>query len=317
MAEFEFCPVFVLGFPRSGTTLLASRLGAGESVLVLPEMNFCRDLLDLQIPDIRAARVVVDQLRRNFRFRALDIEPNTGPFVEALMDADKRERIWFILRTYAEQHSLVPKLRNRVLWVEHSPGNVRSVRLFMSLFPDSKYIHICRDPRGVYSSMSRLEDWNTPHPLEFSRRWLSIVSTAHRQSVTNPDRVTEINYESLLSNPELELQRICAFVSCSYAESMIDSGGIHIGSYSRMQHALVHGRLSQDRANAWKESLRPRDAEVIHAVCMEWMAFYEYVSLEAPPRYPSRQEVRRYQIRALARAPMAKIKRVIRNLKVR
>jgi hypothetical protein len=103
-----------------------------------------------------------------------------------------------------------------------SPPHLGRVRVLLELFPEAKFIHICRDPYKVYLSTKHM--WHTgfsmshlqkpcPQALEdIILSWYTeLYSLFDRdRDLIPPGNLCEVKYEDLVSNPLESLQNIYA-----------------------------------------------------------------------------------------------------------
>lgn len=136
-------PVFLIGFPRSGTTLLGQMLGSHPSVETLDESeNFSDATNALLLPQ-----------------PALGSWPDldAGP-VDAL-----RAKYW----SRAEQ--ALGHAPARPVFVDKMPMNIVALPLIRLLFPDAKVLLILRDPRDVVMSCFKQRFAPNPATVQFLR----------------------------------------------------------------------------------------------------------------------------------------------------
>ncbi|HCH63611.1 MAG TPA: hypothetical protein DFR83_12465 [Deltaproteobacteria bacterium] len=120
-------PVFVVGFPRSGTTLLERILGAHPDLQATDEMS------------------VTDQLFAQWN----ELLPGVAAYPDGLLaleEAHRRKlrRHWFTL-VQAERPQLNPQLRV----IDKLPLNLVHLPLLHAIFPESPKIVLLRDPRDT------------------------------------------------------------------------------------------------------------------------------------------------------------------------
>jgi hypothetical protein len=150
-------PVFVVGAPRSGTTLLAAMLNAHRRLACGNETHFFEGL----------SGAVVDHLtdRRHWPRRACDYVSRLKHVGKTMFDlyqvdsegyatalARERPSISAILTSFMTIHLAQTR---KVRWVEKTPGHLKRFRLIREHFPDSPVICIFRDPRDVALSLVR------------------------------------------------------------------------------------------------------------------------------------------------------------------
>jgi hypothetical protein len=120
------------------------------------------------------------------------------------------------------------------------------------LWPNARFIHLIRDPRDVARSvlekrwagnLYHAADWWT----EAERCWGVL------KSKLPPERYVEVRYEDLVTDPEAELARVCAFIGVPFAPSMLEY------QKSAPQYPKPDARL----ALQWKKRMTPDEIAVI------------------------------------------------------
>lgn len=194
-------PVFLVGFPRSGTTLLDQILSSHPGIVVLEER---------------------DVLRPALQEHALT---EAGMEHAARLDADARRRhqtrYWQAAEKLLEQ-----PLAGRLL-VDKLPLYTIFIPLITNFFPSARFIFAVRDPRDVVlSCFTRSFGLN-----EAMRHFLSLESTAAYYGAVMdlgiasleamPDRMLRLRYEALVADPEAETRRLCTFLDLEWREELL------------------------------------------------------------------------------------------------
>lgn len=193
--------VFLIGFPRSGTTLLEQVLASHSDVVSLEEAgaldtlaeDFLRDGAGLdRLAGLQGAELAV---QRSFYWAAV---ANAG--------IDTRDRV------------LLDKL----------PLNTLKLPLIGRLFPTARVLFAERDPRDVVLSCFRRNFGLNPAMMEFT----SLETTAlfydsvMRMAEAWCDLVTQpllrVRYESLVTDFEAVVRRICAFIEIGWQDGLTD-----------------------------------------------------------------------------------------------
>jgi hypothetical protein len=210
--------VFLVGCPRSGTTLLQALLGAHKDIASFPESHI--------FTQGRLARLVPGWIARR----------NLERFARAVEAGSIYTRRRFALRPQEYRLDLfciLDKLtleRQKRLWVEKTPEHVLFIPEIRALAPHSKFIHIIRDGRAVVASLfevtrTHADVWGRPWrgPMSLERcidAWNSSVTASSIAMDTGSDGIV-VNYERLTTDPALELQRLCEFLALSYEPQML------------------------------------------------------------------------------------------------
>jgi len=191
--------VFLLGFMRSGTTLLEQVLASHPKVVALEEIGTLSPLSD-------------KYMRSNQGLEDLcDIDG------DALEEA--RASYWERVR----KHS--PDIAGKVL-VDKQPFNTLRLPLIAKLFPDAKILFAIRDPRDVVFSCYRRPFWVNTTMFEFleledaANMYSSImaVSEIYREKLTL--NLLDHYYEDMVSDFEPRVRAVCDFIGLEWADSM-------------------------------------------------------------------------------------------------
>lgn len=220
--------MFIVGCPRSGTTLLKRVLNAHSELAITPETHWIprrlRDGRGLD-PDGVVEPELVPLLFEYFRF------PRLGVGEHELL------RLVAHGLTYAEFVSAIfdayGRARGKNVVGDKSPPYVREIPLLHALWPEARFVHIIRDGRDVCLSAV---NWAT-QAERFAERfptWLEDpISTAafwwKRQvaigqsdgAALGPELYVEVLYEDLVHAPEETSKRLCAFLGLPYEEQML------------------------------------------------------------------------------------------------
>lgn len=181
-------PIFIVGMPRSGTTLVESILAAHSKVYGAGEVLFGAKLLELFLEQAKArpevpATDIIEQYREEWR------------------------------KTYLD--SLPPPPNEEQIVTDKLPTNFLGVGLLVHLFPEAHFIHTSRDPLDTgwsifrhsfpraYSFAHRLEDIG--HYYNEYLRLMAFWKAAF------PDLLHTVVYEELTANPEVKSRGLVEF----------------------------------------------------------------------------------------------------------
>jgi tetratricopeptide (TPR) repeat protein len=189
--------VFLMGFARSGTTLLEQVLGAHPDVVDLDEQPTLADT------------------QRDF------LEASDGPErLQRLDDADRtarRETYWASVRSFGVE----PEAK---VFVDKQPLAGLMLPAISVLFPEAKVLFAVRDPRDVVLSCFRRGFEMNPAMYEFTglERAARFYDAAMRFSALARERsalgVHEVRYERLVADFEAETRAVCGFLGLDWSE---------------------------------------------------------------------------------------------------
>jgi tetratricopeptide (TPR) repeat protein len=245
---------FVLGFMRSGTTLLATVLASHAQVLAIDE----RELLT------EPARAFLLNDAGLDRLAALD-----GNEI-----ARRQSAYWNSVRDAGL------KVAGKV-FVDKMPFNSLRMPLIAGLFPAARVLFAIRDPRDVVLSCFRRRFDMTPYSFEFLRledcaRFYASVMTLieqYRQKLSLD--VLEYRYEDMIARYDSTLRDVCDFLGLEWSDSLRDFSAA-AGTIDRRSASAVQVRrgLYPDAVGQWRR-YREQLAPVL-PVLQPWVERFGY-----------------------------------------
>lgn len=256
-------PFFIVGSPRSGTTLLRAMLEGHPLLAVPPESHFIVGLAPRRLRKVRGSTSLektFDDILGHQRFQNWDLDVS-----------HVRERVWrsapttyselidAVFRSYAEAHG-------KSRWGDKTPGYVSHLPTLERLFPTAKFIHIIRDGREAAASMAEMP-WGPRSPVSGAFWWRSKVERGRAFGrLLSVERYFELRLEDLIEDPEGRLQEICAFLGEQYSPEMLDYPTRKADRVSRPGNRHLT-KPPTPRLRDWKAGLSAREQRAIDAVC--------------------------------------------------
>ncbi len=114
------------------------------------------------------------------------------------------------------------ELESKEFFIEDNTWSILYADSLFELFPNSKLIHIIRDPRDVVSSLMK-QRWS-PDNLEDVVDWYGNIMKKWlvNRSKIDAERVLEIRLEDLLANKREVILQMCQFSNIEFEERMMD-----------------------------------------------------------------------------------------------
>ena len=271
---------FIVGAPRSGTTLVQSALSAHPRLHVPPETEFF--LKFDSPPDPGApAREWDEYFGRWFSSDAwTDQGLSEREFREAALATDRSARSIFLalMRTHAERAGK-PRIG------EKSPHHCRRVRRILRAFPDARFIHVVRDPRDVVASRLNVP-WTRQSAIGLARSWCGIIREHERLAAELPEeRYTSVRYEDFVSDPEPSARRLCAFLGEDYDPAVLADrdrvGGTHASREAAWKDN-VRNPITRASVGRFRSALTPRQVRGVERTLGPLLDRYV-----GPPEQPS------------------------------
>jgi hypothetical protein len=220
---------FVVGCPRSGTTLLQRFVDAHPEIAMLDEalwMPSHSERRKLLTPDGRVTPALVARLLARRQFDRMGIGRDE---VHALVGAEGGMRYADLVTALYDRYA---KTRGKPLVADKIPRYVRRIRTLHALWPTARFIHLIRDGRDValsFMSWPKAEAIARPWPTWQEDKvtttalwWERSVRLGREQGAAlGGDHYRELRYETLLASPARECEALCAFLELPYASAML------------------------------------------------------------------------------------------------
>jgi tetratricopeptide (TPR) repeat protein len=246
--------VFLLGFPRSGTTLIESVLAGHPSVTTLEE----RDTLG------SAVRAYMDAPEGLKRLAAADGR-ELGAF---------RDDYWARVRGFG----IEPK---GAIFIDKNPFNTLKLPLIYKLFPDAKLIFALRDPRDVVLSCFRRRFNLNPSTYELLD--LTCAAAFYDQTMRFWEAIRQkqeldergLVYESLVADFEAEARATCEFIGADWRPELADfAGRAQRGGVASASSEQIARGLFSEGAGQWRR-YRAELAPIL-PILAPWVARFGY-----------------------------------------
>jgi tetratricopeptide (TPR) repeat protein len=224
--------VFLIGFPRSGTTLLEVVLDGHP-----------------QIASIEEHELLTDAVLRFMR-EPLDLDPLAGADESRLRAV--RAAYWNgVRRTGVDIAGKV--------FIDKHPLNTLKLPLIAKLFPRAKVLFACRDPREVVLSCFRRRFKMNPAMYELltlpgaAAFYDAVMSFAEQVRPLLGLDWQVVRYENVVADLAGEMRAICEFLGLDWVEGMGDfAGRVRAREHSTPSTAQLSRGLDQSGIDQWR-----------------------------------------------------------------
>lgn len=213
-------PVFVVGMPRSGTTLMRSILNAHSSLALAPETHFINHWMQVHRHTNLREPAEFDRLWNayvktvQFGWLGLDAD-TTKQRIYAAGTPTFQSVFTALIDGFAERQG---KQRSG----EKTPDNYRYLDLLFGWYPTGRAIYMLRDPRAVVASFKALDQPWTDKPTEvIAARWRRAAERAERSA--EDERVLLVHYLDLVSDPAREVTRVCEHIGEAFEPHLLET----------------------------------------------------------------------------------------------
>ena len=187
----DSCPVFILGMPRSGTTLVEQIISSHSKAFGAGELNFVKELgLRLSIGQENLTMTSLLKFRRNYLKKITELADGS-PYVTDKM-----------------------------------PHNFLYVGLICRTFPDAKIIHLERNPpatcwsnfQSYFPDTSLGYCYDLGDLVEYYKLYKSLMKFWNK---AYPGRIYNLNYDKLTVEPSSETKKIISYLNLDWEISCL------------------------------------------------------------------------------------------------
>lgn len=226
--------IFVLGNPRSGTTLLRLMLTSHQEICIPPECGFIQwwhskygdwssvdskdeDKVDDFLADLSTSKKIENWELDYEVLKTTIFQQNPENYADLCS---------LVIVQYAHQQNKQPKYvgdKNNY-YLNHLP-------LLKSLYPEAKFIAIIRDGRDVACSYRKIKKLDTESPYKpklpteisaIADEWIANIEKVDSLFNELPEsQKTWVRYEDVVSTPAQVMEELSTFMGLLYDENMI------------------------------------------------------------------------------------------------
>jgi len=271
MNEQRQGPIFIVGAPRSGTTLLQYMLGShprisiptGESHFIIPLWRRRQEFGDLGNPEnIRKVlaemhRISPEFIETDLHGLRFDIHALTERFI-----SEGRDSIPLIIRGLFELNA---QGEGKPRWGDKTPYYVLHIETLLEMFPDAQIIHIIRDARDcVLSVLRRRWDLNVFNTFIAAELWKKYVERGLQAGhKLGPSRYHQLRYEDLLSDPKGIMEEVCGFIGEAFRDSVIN---FRRSTVPDTRTPLLSRPLQRENQGRWRSEMGLSQRMIVESV---------------------------------------------------
>ena len=218
----DITPIFIIGMPRSGTTLVEQIISSHSKVTGLGELPFVSKFGFSIVRDLsKYSKDTISKFRDNYLEK---------------------------LRRQANGNLII---------CDKMPQNFLYIDLIVASFPEAKILHVKRNPAAV--CWANYKQWFRSKDLGYSYSINDIVEY-HRLyeelmqfwKTLFKDRIYEIDYEVLTTNHEVEIKKLITYLELNWEEGCL-SPEKNKRSVSTASNIQIRNKIFKGSSEKWKK----------------------------------------------------------------
>ncbi len=286
--------VFIVGFPRSGTTWLSWLLAQHPAVVAFQHGWLFRKLKGVsdwwRMASESGTDIVGTSIVGTDIVELGDTPNQRVSLGAALPPGDFRAAC----RPLAQEvYSRIAEVQEGVrVVVEQTPENLVLADFVHGVLPDAYFLHLVRDPRSVLSSLRKAVDsWADPggfptSAVDFARLWCEYIERGQALAQLT-DRVLEVRYEQLLAEGEHELARIFSWLDLPH-DANLRARAVEACTLDKLRQkaSAPSGFFRKGSADAWRQEISRSQLRTVEYIAGSQMTRLGYELALPPARRP-------------------------------
>ena len=255
---------FILGRPRSGTTLLRTLLDVHPNITIPLENS---GMIHLHFKYRRVKHWDQKSLSDLFSdFRKLNFIEHWNldwEQIESSLEQASHMNLSFheIIRVFY-YHYQSEFLKEEILCLgDKSPLNSLYSKELFHLFPQAKFIHLVRDYRANLASMSK-HDVFSPSSTVMLMQWKKSSDQIQKLARKKSQQFLQLRYEDLVMNPGDYYEKICSFLQVKYMPELLNPdyrknavNNIYNDAFLNKWQPDLSGNISSSNVDKWRKEL--------------------------------------------------------------
>jgi len=306
---------FIIGRPRSGTTLLRTLFDAHPNVIIPLESQIIKLLYEKygnkKSWDESQLRTLLEDIKKEWKFDTwnVDEERLEKDILDCVGETPLKQIIRVIYRNYISHF----EKKEILLFGDKNPEYSLYIDILIKNFPEAKYIYITRDYRDQILSYMKF-DFSYPIIPLIAYRWKKSVQKVLKVQKKNTVSFFTVRYEDLVETPAKYMEEACHFLGIDFDPSILDfhkSAWENFGTKAQQElkqkyHKDLFRPIDKKSVGLWKTKMKTNDIKVADMIVGKYAEICGY----------SRNNKKLYPLLYLRILPLLLSRRISRILKI-
>lgn len=264
-------PVFIVGMPRSGTTLLQGILCNSRKYFPMPETHFFSRVA-YGLPENNFSPENREQMDRILKRKSkISVDQNVLHKLQT-----QKEIFEYLIGTFNKQ--------NKGTFLEKTPRHVYFYSEILKYYPDAKFICMIREPRNAVSSLLTMSQKRQKSVIRISLFYNKIVNAII--NIIHNRNVLALRYEDLVNQPDQTLKKICQFINIPFDSKLIKTVTAPteiISEHEAWKNKNIDLKtIQQNDTERWRNVFNEDQASLVTFVTKSYAARFDYKPSYSP-----------------------------------
>lgn len=285
---------FIIGRPRSGTTLLRTLFDAHPNVIIPLECQIIKLIYEKydkqKYWEENDLKKLLKDIKNEWKFDTWKVDE--GKLERELLSCVGETQLKHIIRViYSNYISHYQKKDIKIIG-DKNPEYSLYIDKLIKHFPKEKYIHITRDYRDQILSFMKF-DFNYAMPSVIAYRWRRSIQKIIKAKRKLPGSFYSLRYEDLVEDTGKYMNEMCSFLNISYDPSVLEfyeNAGKAVMTdtqekFKEKYHKDLFRPIDKKSVGLWKVNMRERDVKTVDMIVGRYaeLSGYQRVSKKFYP----------------------------------
>ncbi|MEO1524563.1 MAG: sulfotransferase [Planctomycetota bacterium] len=244
--------VFVVGSPRSGTTLLQRILSVHSKLFSVESETGMFSYQNLFAPNRRHFGLPKDTLAELYR-ECVDVVDFFEKATDRLMQENEGKR-----------------------FVEKTPQHILHLPFILKHFPNASIVHIVRDGRDCFCSSKSHPDIPQNKSVKlFATYWRDCINACEQADASG--RLHTVRYESMCASPDQEIDGMMRSLGLEAESCQMDTTAVGNDPRAGLpEFQRLSKRVDESSVGRWREELSEADIECFERLAGDQLSLHGY-----------------------------------------
>lgn len=281
---------FIIGRPRSGTTLLQLFFDAHPNVQIPSECMYIGQLGVHYIGITKWTTIDIQNFIRDLKGTWLysDVKFDIEKLEKELIDNCNKLNLSIVFKFVAKNYKSIYRKDELIILGDKNPMYSQIFKGIFNVIPNSKFILLIRDPRDNHISLFNSR-FTAPSITYDTLYWKKCILDVELLKNVFPNRIYTVKYEDMVNGPEKYVREMCLFLGIPFDPEMLkyrerkteDFAKVVFTTeeYFKANHTSILEPVNTSKIGGWKTRLSKssiRKAEYIAGDLLEKYGYERY-----------------------------------------